>query len=528
MFRALATVALVLSLVAPLAGAGEPTVPPDPIAGDDVIADHADETIVGGRGLDDPLDLIPDASRFRRYSLGTDRWEVWACNTDGDPNLTLSDLQDTADNYNTSVAEWFDWASDGQYIPVFSVGGLSDGGDPGNGRFQCDEDIKAQSRSRVDVHGVLVVSNHSYSSGGVSDPGVASAGTFPDNDRFMWLDYAQSWSFFFGFLQVHELGHTLGWPHSSGEIPFDDGFDRGNPTDVMGCCPMAAGAMGTHVLNRYAAGWIPKNKVRVVGNKAKTVDIGPVESDGAQMIVIPSGQDHRYTVLGVRAWDDAGHDNMASLAMEGVEVYELDQSDFEYLGQLFTRWSLGRRTRPVPSPEFVDTNEDGTRDTWTTPHIHGVGDVFQVANRTIEIVRQNDDGSYRVKVSRAGTCGGKFPTLIGTSIDDEIEGTDGADVIAGLEDRDRIDGMGGDDIICGNDAVDFLTGGGGNDTLYGGSGRDRLKGQDGNDLLFGNTGDDRLAGHRGKDVLNGGQGEDRGVGGAGPDSCISIEIERSC
>jgi hypothetical protein len=529
MFRALAVTILALSVLTPLAGAGEPTIPADPIVGDDIVGEPDGGIGPEARGLNDPLDLIPDTARFRRYSIGVDRWEVWACNTDDAAHLTVSDLQDTVDNYNTNVAEWFDWASGGRYRPEFSVGGLSHGGPTATGRFQCDADIQTQSRTRTDVHGALVVSNHAYGSGGVSDPGTAFFDAFPDNRRFMWLDYAQSWSFFFGFLQVHEMGHTIGWPHSGGEIPFEAGFDRGNPTDVMGCCPISAGAMGTNVLNRYAAGWIPKAKVKVLdGPRRRTFTIGPVGSDSVQMIVIPSGQDHRYTVLGVRSWDESGHDTMASLMSQGVEVYELDQTDFLFQGVPQTRWSLGRRTRPVPSPDFVDTDNDGQPDSWIAPHIFGVGDVFKIANRKIEVLFQTEDGAYRVRISKARRCGGEVPTLIGSSVDDALVGTGGRDVIAGLDGADTIEGLGGGDLLCGNEARDLIIGGPGPDWMYGAKGNDRLKGDGGDDHAFGGSGNDRLAGHRGKDVLDGGKGTDRGIGGAGPDSCISIEIEKSC
>ncbi|MCW2768237.1 MAG: hypothetical protein JWO11_4196, partial [Nocardioides sp.] len=49
----------------------------------------------------------------------------------------------------------------------------------------------------------------------------------------------------------------------------------------------------------------------------------------------------------------------------------------------------------------------------------------------------------------AQTCGGKTPTIVGTSGADTLHGTPGNDVISGLGGNDRILGGGGRDILCG-------------------------------------------------------------------------------
>jgi len=88
-------------------------------------------------------------------------------------------------------------------------------------------------------------------------------------------------------------------------------------------------------------------------------------------------------------------------------------------------------------------------------------------------------------------CGGKFPTVVGTSAKETIKGSRFADVISTLGGRDTVKGLGGNDIVCG---------GGGRDKLIGGKGRDRLLGQ---------AGRDRLNGGKGRDVCKGGPGRDR-------------------
>ena len=82
-------------------------------------------------------------------------------------------------------------------------------------------------------------------------------------------------------------------------------------------------------------------------------------------------------------------------------------------------------------------------------------------------------------------------TITGTSGDDELRGTSGADV------------------ICGR---------GGDDRIYGGAGSDRITGDRGRDVIDGGPGDDTIFGNLGDDVIDGGPGDDRiNVVGGGRD-----------
>ena len=81
-------------------------------------------------------------------------------------------------------------------------------------------------------------------------------------------------------------------------------------------------------------------------------------------------------------------------------------------------------------------------------------------------------------------------TLLGTDVDDVIEGNSLGNSIAGLSGSDTV------------------RGGAGNDHLDGGAGNDSLYGQDGNDTLIGAEGDDLLDGGAGADHLSGGSGND--------------------
>jgi Ca2+-binding RTX toxin-like protein len=130
---------------------------------------------------------------------------------------------------------------------------------------------------------------------------------------------------------------------------------------------------------------------------------------------------------------------------------------------------------------------------------------------------------------------------------DIINGGDGADFIRGLEDNDVIDagpgdddanGNTGSDVVHGGDGADFVRGGRDGDTVYGdagddvhvngnigddlvfgGAGADTLFGGQDQDQLFGEDGDDALSGDLGFDTLTGGPGADRFLirAGAGAD-----------
>ena len=68
--------------------------------------------------------------------------------------------------------------------------------------------------------------------------------------------------------------------------------------------------------------------------------------------------------------------------------------------------------------------------------------------------------------------------------------------------------MAWDDNIKGTNGADIISGGNGDDYLQGKLGNDALSGDDGNDQLHGDAGDDHLRGGRGDDLIHGGIGTD--------------------
>ncbi|WP_208322821.1 calcium-binding protein [Mumia sp. ZJ1417] len=98
------------------------------------------------------------------------------------------------------------------------------------------------------------------------------------------------------------------------------------------------------------------------------------------------------------------------------------------------------------------------------------------------------------EAAQAATCGGLRATIIVTQGDDNLRGTSGRDVIAGLGGEDDIVGLGGNDVICGGAGEDDIEGGAGNDRIRGGSAGDDIEGNAGNDHIWGGSGNDDLEG----------------------------------
>ncbi|EPA06857.1 calcium-binding protein, partial [Candidatus Nitrosarchaeum limnium] len=116
----------------------------------------------------------------------------------------------------------------------------------------------------------------------------------------------------------------------------------------------------------------------------------------------------------------------------------------------------------------------------------------------------------------------------GTPGNDNLQGTNGDDLIRGFAGDDKINGKKGNDCIYGGSGDDKINGGSGNDTIFGEEGNDKINGNngddyisggDGNDKINGNNGIDTLYGDAGKDTIHGGNDNDYINGGTELDKC---------
>ncbi|MEL6556238.1 MAG: calcium-binding protein [Cyanobacteria bacterium J06621_11] len=91
---------------------------------------------------------------------------------------------------------------------------------------------------------------------------------------------------------------------------------------------------------------------------------------------------------------------------------------------------------------------------------------------------------------------------------ENMDGSQGNDILKGNNIANVINGLNGNDRIFGRGGNDTLRGQAGHDRLYGGSGNDKLNGGEGNDRSYGGSGNDRIIGGQGNDKINGGSGFD--------------------
>jgi hypothetical protein len=145
----------------------------------------------------------------------------------------------------------------------------------------------------------------------------------------------------------------------------------------------------------------------------------------------------------------------------------------------------------------------------------------------------NDDGGFSVSafgVYQTYGIGGEFDSgVVITAV--QANADDGDDTLSMLpgadQERPPEDGSGAptdssipftiDVNLSGGSGNDVIQAGDGNDTLNGDAGNDRLQGGKGDDTINGGADNDTINGEEGDDILNGGDGNDQIQGGPGDD-----------
>ena len=125
------------------------------------------------------------------------------------------------------------------------------------------------------------------------------------------------------------------------------------------------------------------------------------------------------------------------------------------------------------------------------------------------------EGDDKVSASSGDDC------IVTGDGNDRVDGGTGKDVIDLGNGDDKVSPSGDTDYIYGGDGNDVIDAGSGNDFVYGGSGNDTLQGGSGNDQVYGEADNDKMEGGSGTDLLDGGGGTDKAIGGSGTDTCIA-------
>ena len=199
-----------------------------------------------------------------------------------------------------------------------------------------------------------------------------------------------------------------------------------------------------------------------------------------ERIPSPGLLDRVLSVQTIQMGDDA-YFAVSSLSNEGITLFKFNVQ-FETL-------------------EFVQTLPDNTGQGELNRGF--LSEAFDVGDKTFILAAGENDNAINVY-----EVGGGADDLVGTNLNDTIDGRGGDDTLSGLN---------GNDIQYGRDGDDSLGGGSGSDTQYGGSGDDILNGNSDNDRMDGGDGSDIAYGGSGNDTLVVSDGEDYSYGGSDTD-----------
>ncbi len=339
---------------------------------------------------------------------GTDRIAVYLCEIPVDSTVFDGTRQHSATDAdfaafaNAEVAPYFTEVSAGAYAVEFSA----------NGTFQVGRNDDAGDC----IEAALARTGPPFTSAFVADStlaggGFASPGTiFPSDSGpdFTVFDRAPSQSRRGGWVGgatisdrpnvgtiVHEIGHTVHWPHSF-VGPFDE-YD--NPVDVMsegfGFCRVgnlsySCDPGNTLAFNRLATDWLGNGQVISHPTGTANYLLDAPNASGLQLIAAPDPNEPT-SLLTVEARPAVGNDDF--LDTEGVALHVIDQIDrFGGLSGLST----------------ARINRQAIGGGNSFDHVLGVGQTATLHGLTVTVLRRVGD---RFEVRVAGTYSPPGPSF---------------------------------------------------------------------------------------------------------------------
>lgn len=330
------SLALVVAASASLMACGSTTTPTTSVPSATSTTFAPGGTTSGYRALQT---LLEGASPLHRFSLGTDRLGVWICHVPvgvTDPIYNPVDLRlnlevrKVAAILSERVSAYFIALTHGTYVPEFVPEGEVTIAANETNRTCVD---RAAERSASDIDGLVVIADAEHAEdqhGGWGRTGEpceeAAACPARVSGRAAYVgasDFHPDWGAVPAVdLLEHEIGHTLGFPHSGGGNGYTSVIDvmsnSAAPRDVD---PNRRDGPGTIAVNRLAAGWLPLTSV-TVADGAGTFPLVPSDSaEGPRVLVLPI-DDARF--LTVEALANTGFDS--HLPRSGIVVHEIDQS----------------------------------------------------------------------------------------------------------------------------------------------------------------------------------------------------------
>ena len=373
-------------------------------------------SVVGGENSDlygsDPLGLIAHFDLTSERGTTADVFEVWTCEiTGGSYGLSQATVEEFVPVLGRIVGEYWSKASGGAYRVSFVVGGTVR--DPAEG---CLGAVRKQSSGGTRAALVAELNSH-YPVGGA---GTGSPGrwcvdgrttwwcddTYPGNGRVALVNVGGgARSVPLPSAVVHEMGHTLAFPHSyTGLLPethFLREYD--NPMDIMSGGGSSGYAVGMIAVNRYAAGWIPPEQVHVYEGGAAQLTLQNLGSD-TLMLAIPSDEQGLWLSVGARIADDYN-----AAPADGVEVYVVDQRPGVCERGQGVCWGTDRLVTPYPT----DQNNP-------LSHVLAPGEQVTWNAATVTVVSRTDNG-FVVNVGDGTDESGRFVDDDGHTHEADIE-----------------------------------------------------------------------------------------------------------
>jgi hypothetical protein len=278
--------------------------------------------------------------------VGTDRIAVWAC--DVPAGLVNVDPVAVATWANREVSPWFAEASGGRYTAVFEA--HRERRVAGSNNRGCLD--RARERTGAPFTNVLVVDT-SDDRGGFASPGLYSLDPSSNTEVLVRPPKDSRRGAYVGggsiitrpnpSVLVHEIGHTLHWPHSN--VNRFNEYD--NPLDVMSGDPVPLGQFSgnedafcsepnsgggivywgcipqhTLAFNRLAAHWTTGRQVGIHRSGLVNYTLDRPTGSGVQMVAFPDPAEPR-SMLTIEARPALGRDRYTMVA--GVAVHVIDQ-----------------------------------------------------------------------------------------------------------------------------------------------------------------------------------------------------------
>lgn len=367
--------------------------------------------------------LVADVASLR--FLGTDRVAVWVCRVpadstgfDDDPLTVNVTPQAVATWATNNITTYYRDVSGGRYVPTFTAAGAIDLA-RSDDRRSCLSTARAQTTAPYT--NVLAVSDRTNGDG-FAGPGLSeglASGPPSTTRRGMYLGGGSVFRFPSPTIAVHELGHTLSWPHSYlGSWEYDNSMDVMSGDPVNGLCSLEVSGgrfrfpcapQHTIAFNRLAAGWIDDAQVRIHAGGTATYTLAPPAAAGVQLVAAPHAADEQ-ALLTIEARPAIGYDQF--LDAQGVVVHRIDQRASACGPRAFDDRCAGitRRTAQAQGP--ADQGEcGGVRDVaCSTAHVLDVGQSMTVHGVTVQVDARVGD-SYRVTVSGRYRAPASLPNL---------------------------------------------------------------------------------------------------------------------